>query len=38
MVSKYRDILEPPAEIQMARASPVMQRQTPTQGKFYSEK
>lgn len=32
MVSKYRDILEPPAEIQMQRASPVLQRGTPTQG------
>lgn len=32
MVSKYRDILEPPAEMQMQRASPVMQRSTPTQG------
>ncbi|CAO1392263.1 unnamed protein product [Diamesa tonsa] len=31
MVSKYRDILEPPAEIQMQRQSPVMQRSTPTQ-------
>jgi neurobeachin len=35
MVSKYRDILEPPAEIQMQRASPVMQRATPTQGKRF---
>lgn len=33
MVSKYRDILEPPAEMQLQRASPVMaQRATPTQG------
>jgi neurobeachin len=32
MVSKYRDILEPPAEMQMQRASPVLQRATPTQG------
>lgn len=30
MVSKYRDILEPPAEVQL-RSSPVMQRATPTQ-------
>ncbi|XP_062538097.1 neurobeachin isoform X16 [Armigeres subalbatus] len=33
MVSKYRDILEPPPELQIHRnSSPVMQRQTPTQG------
>ncbi|XP_070506091.1 neurobeachin isoform X12 [Chironomus tepperi] len=32
MVSKYRDILEPPAEVQIQRSSPVMQRATPTQG------
>lgn len=32
MVSKYRDILEPPVEIQMQRNSPVLQRATPTQG------
>lgn len=32
MVSKYRDILEPPAEIQMQRASPIMQHATPSQG------
>ncbi|XP_021695060.1 neurobeachin isoform X4 [Aedes aegypti] len=32
MVSKYRDILEPPPELQIHRnSSPVMQRQTPTQ-------
>ncbi|XP_070506082.1 neurobeachin isoform X4 [Chironomus tepperi] len=31
MVSKYRDILEPPAEVQIQRSSPVMQRATPTQ-------
>jgi hypothetical protein len=31
MVSKYRDILEPPAEVQLQRSSPVMQRATPTQ-------
>lgn len=37
MVSKYRDILEPPAEIQIQRSSPVMQRATPTQG-MYSNK
>jgi hypothetical protein len=34
MVSKYRDILEPPAEMQMQRASPVLQRATPTQGNY----
>ncbi len=34
MVSKYRDILEPPAEIQHQRSSPVLQRSTPTQGKI----
>ncbi|XP_058444149.1 neurobeachin isoform X16 [Malaya genurostris] len=33
MVSKYRDILEPPPELQIHRnSSPVMQRATPTQG------
>ncbi|XP_053681698.1 neurobeachin isoform X2 [Sabethes cyaneus] len=33
MVSKYRDILEPPPELQIHRnSSPVMQRSTPTQG------
>jgi hypothetical protein len=33
MVSKYRDILEPPAEVQIQqRSSPIMQRATPTQG------
>ncbi|KAG5684962.1 hypothetical protein PVAND_014167 [Polypedilum vanderplanki] len=32
MVSKYRDILEPPTEIQIQqRSSPIMQRATPTQ-------
>lgn len=36
MVSKYRDILEPPAEIQQhQRNSPVMPRTTPTQGKVH---
>lgn len=34
MVSKYRDILEPPAEMQLQRASPVLQRSTPTQGNY----
>ncbi|CRK90982.1 CLUMA_CG004671, isoform B, partial [Clunio marinus] len=38
MVSKYRDILEPPAEIQMQRASPVMQRATPTQAMETSQR
>lgn len=34
MVSKYRDILEPPPELQIHRnSSPVMQRATPTQGR-----
>lgn len=38
MVSKYRDILEPPAaEVQLQRSSPVMQRSTPTQGTFEKE-
>ncbi|XP_055712583.1 neurobeachin isoform X6 [Phlebotomus papatasi] len=32
MVSKYRDILEPPVEPQPPRASPVMQRNTQAQG------
>ncbi|XP_055616824.1 neurobeachin isoform X17 [Toxorhynchites rutilus septentrionalis] len=33
MVSKYRDILEPPPELQIHRnSSPVLQRSTPTQG------
>lgn len=32
MVSKYRDILEPPVEVQHQRSSPIMPRATPTQG------
>ena len=33
MVSKYRDILEPPAEPQVSRASPVMQRSSQATGR-----
>ncbi|KAL9700780.1 hypothetical protein quinque_004221 [Culex quinquefasciatus] len=37
MVSKYRDILEPPPELQIHRnSSPVMQRATPTQATIQS--
>lgn len=36
MVSKYRDILEPPTEIQHQRSSPIMARTTPTPGNFFS--
>lgn len=35
MVSKYRDILEPPADVPPPRVSPVVQRATPPQGNIY---
>uniref|UniRef100_A0A182STC5 Uncharacterized protein n=1 Tax=Anopheles maculatus TaxID=74869 RepID=A0A182STC5_9DIPT len=39
MVSKYRDILEPPVELQIHRnSSPVIHRSTPTQGRYRSAK
>lgn len=34
MVSKYRDILEPPVEPQMNRSSPVMPSNAQSQGKW----
>lgn len=37
MVSKYRDILEPPVEVQHQRSSPIMPRATPTQGNLYTK-